>query len=385
MNRKTKSIGCLAVLAGMMVPSGFLCAQGTNMDFEKIMVGDNLHILSGAALAPDNNTLAVSSVQSYPLYLFDLAKREVTGQFDVGNWYAGSRLDYSSSGKYILLQQMCYMDMAPNKDREVMFEIMEPATGRKVLFFDKYHSVVITPDEQYALALTGDEVSFWNLSTGQKESTFTVPEATNSIAVSPDGRHIALSHKPDADALERDPRYKKDKKGLKAILNYKQQVSIYDAATLQRICTVDEWYDIIYNLRYSDDGAYLFCLNIPHARASTAVGNRQNFVSVVDVNGEYQAMRSVFPSNSSYEPEFRMSPDGKLFGITSLGKSPEIIIYDFAKAQPVSRFELSYRFFESIGKEQFPSDGRVAFDFMPDSRSVIMTFGNMLVLWKIGL
>ena len=162
-------------------------AQGTDYDYERIKIGDARHIVCGLSLSPDKSTLAISSIQGYPFYLFDWKNKAVLKEFNVGNWYAGSSIDYTVGGKYILLNQLYYIDFAPNKDREVNFEIIDTETGQKVLRFNEYHSVAITPDEKYAVTLAGDQVSFWNLSTKSTETSFNVKDASNSIAISPDG------------------------------------------------------------------------------------------------------------------------------------------------------------------------------------------------------
>ena len=130
-----------------------LQSQGTNYEFEKVKVGEAKNMLAWLAMAPDNKTIAVSSTQSFPLYIFDWDTKMVENQFDVGNWYAGSRATFSKTGKYLMLQQLFYMDYSPNKDREVNFEVMDVATGKSMLNFGDYHDAKITPDDKYLVTL----------------------------------------------------------------------------------------------------------------------------------------------------------------------------------------------------------------------------------------
>lgn len=357
-------------------------AQKINAEYERYSLTGEKYIHSGMAMSPDQKYIAIASNQSYPLYIVDYVNRKVLSQFDVGNWYAGSRVSWSAKGKYILLQQLFYNDFSSNKDREVNFEIVDAGSGRSVLKLEKYHDVKISPDEQYAIALTGNNIEIRSISTGKVERSFSVGDATNSLAISPDGKTIAVSEKPGDKFLSADSQFRKNKKGLKYVKKYKQVISFYNFSDFKLIQTANEYYDNVYRLDWSDDGRYIFCLNIPHLKATTATSGRQNFISVLDgVN--FQSTRTVFPSNSNYEPDFRLSHDGKYMGIVSWGKFPELRVHDFETGQALQRFEMSTRVMEGISKLEFPSDGRVFIEFLPDDKSILATFGNQMLQWNI--
>ncbi|MEZ5084065.1 MAG: hypothetical protein R2750_11545 [Bacteroidales bacterium] len=358
--------------------------QGPTHDFERVRMGNAKHILCGLDISPDGQYLAISSVQSFPFYIFDWQGRTVKQEFSVGNWYAGSYIRYSADGRYIILQKLLYADWAQNKDKEVTFEIIEAATGKVVKRFDSYHALTISPDSKYAISLSGEEVAFWDLSSGSKEKSFKVNSATNGVAISPDGRKVAVSHRALEIDLENNPRFKKDKKALKNVVKYKQQVSVYNAETFEKEYTVDEFYDIIYRLKYSPDGKTLFCVQIPHLKSDAKGNKRQTFISTI--NGETgEPLRKGFTSQSNYEPDFKLSHNGKLFGLVSLGeKFPEIHIYDFETGRMLHRFELSVRMFEKKDGEWVANtDGRSSFVFLPDDKTVVFTMGNHLIYWKI--
>ncbi len=187
-----KQFAILSILTVLFIK---MCAQGTNYDYERIRIGDAKHIISGLSLSPDKSVLAISSIQGFPFYLFDWKNREVIKEFDVGNWYAGSSIEYSKNGTYILMNQLFYADFALNKDKEVKFDIINAVSGERIKRFGEYHSVAISSDEQFAVGLSGESASFWNLSANTMETAFKVDEATNAIAMSPDGKLIAVSHK----------------------------------------------------------------------------------------------------------------------------------------------------------------------------------------------
>lgn len=362
-----------------------LISQGTNFEFEKVQIGDAKNILAWIDMAPDNKTMVVSSTQSFPLYIFDWETKELLKQYDVGNWYAGSRASFSKGGKYVLLQQLFYMDFAPNKDREVNFEVFDAGTGESMLNFGDYQDAKITADDKYLITLQGGvKVGIHEIATRKEVRSFSVPQAANALAVSADGKLVAVSHKTYAEDLLKNPIYVNNKKNRPIYENYKQQVSVYDFGTEKKLYTIDAFYDIIYRMEYTDDGKYLFVYSIPHEKLQGPSG-RKSYVEVVNAQtGE--PLRLSFGSLANYEPDFKLSHSGKYFGITSLGlKFPELHIYDFETNIMLRRFELSYRLFEKTSQGEFPGDGRVSFMFLPGDEEVVMTFGNRLIYWKLDL
>ena len=377
-----KMIRLLFIFLLLVTTQTTLNSQGTDYDYDRIKIGEAKHIVSGLTLSPDFETLAISSIQSFPFYLFDWKNQQVLEAFNVGNWYAGSSINYSAKGTYILLNQLYYIDFAPNKDREVNFEIVDVKSGKHVKRFDDYHAVRITPDEKYAIALTGDEIGFWDLSTQKKGKSFTVPEASNGIAISPDGKIIAVSHHLYEKEAKQIPQLKRDKKSMKDALKYKQQISIFDASTFEKLYTVNELYDIIYKLTFSKDGGLLMCLNIPHTKMQNNPSGRQMYVNVIDML-THQPKRRGFTSTANYEPDFKLSHDGKLFGIISRSNQfLELHIYDFETGKMAYRFQQGYRLFEKNEGDMIIGDSRSSFVFLPDNRSVLMTMGNHLIKWN---
>lgn len=371
----------LALLVMAISPG--LNGQGINPDFERIKISDNAkHIFVGLDISPNGKQIAISGVQSFPFYIYDWKARQVTKEFDVGEWYAGSTIKYSSTGKYLLLNQLFYIDMNLNKDKEVKFEVIDAKTGKRMLKLDGYHAVAISPDELYAAALSGNTISFWNIETGQKEKSFKVHEASNGIAISPDGNTIAVSHRVSDEELAAVPRFKKDKKTRKFMSKYKQQITLYDTHSFRKKKTVNEFYDIVYRLEYSKDGKQLFCLNIPHLKAQTNPSARMSYVGIIDgVSGEPQ--RRGYSSSSNYEPDFKLSPDGKYFGIVShQGRFLELHVFDAETKKMLYRFTQSYRLFEKNQGDLAMGDSRMSFVFLPDGETIVMTMGNRLVYWK---
>jgi WD40 repeat protein len=377
------AIGLLLVLYTTSLNTGK--SQGTNYEYDKIQIGDAKNLLVWLALHPDDKTLAVTSHQSFPLYMYNIDSEQVDNQFDVGNWYAGSRAKFSKTGKYLMLQQLFYMDYAPNKDREVNFEVMDVATGKSMLNFGDYHDAKIAPDEKHLITLSGgDKVAFHDIESRKELHSFNVPEATNSVAVSTDGKYIAVAHKTYMSDLKNNPAYKNNKKNQPILEKYKQQVSVYDYNTFEKLYTIDAFYDLIYLMDYTDNGEYLFIYSIPHEKLQGPNG-KKSYVEVVNAKtGE--PLRQSFGSLAVYEPDFKMSHNGKYLGIISLSKNfAELHIYDFKTNELLKRFELSYRLFQKAAEGEFPGDGRASFVFLPDDDEVLIVFGNRVIKWKLDL
>ena len=372
----------LVLISSVLITTASI-AQSSNTDFERVVIKKDLYILSGVDLSHDQKTLAISSTQSNPFYLFDIESRQVKAEWDVANWYAGSEVQFSANDSYVLLRQLFYLDFNLNKDREVEFEIIDAKTGRLIKRFVEYHQVIITEDEQYAVTISGDEITFWSLPDANRAKSFKVTDATNAIAVSPNGKWIAVSHQPDADRLKKDPRYKKNKKSLKIDSKFKERVSVFDTENFKHKYTVDDLYNIVYKMDFSKNGEFLFIQHIPHSKAKSATTFREAYVSMADANtGE--ALRKGFMARTNAEPQFKLSHDGRYFGVVSFtNRFPEVQIYDFETGRMLDRFEQAYRLYEkNAGESILPPDGRTAFDFLPDNETVVMIMGNHLVYWK---
>ena len=360
-------------------------AQDDGQEYRILAVHDQKnvsgHLNCWLDLAPDGNTVGLSSTQGFPYRTFPLDREQEVRTMDVGNWYAGSRARFSKTGSYLLLQQLFYIDFAPNKDRPVKYEVYEIATGRRVISIDDIHAASLTPDERTLYAVDRDGLLSIDMESGTR-SRIALGRTGNAIAVSTDGQRIAVAHKPTKGELEKLPAVRNDKKAQKAALKRGQIVIVYDRASLQPVHTLPELFDKVFRLEYSPDGKDLWVHAKPHTRKGSAINPNQSYVNVADAaTGEMR--RTSFPSLSPYEPDLRTSADGKLFAIGSFsGKFSEVHIYDRATGAMRDRFVLSHRLFEKLfSKGEFPSDGRLSFIFLPDGKRMLLTFGNRLIEW----
>ena len=379
---KAKSGIKFLLMSALILGSVSLFGQASNADFERIKITDGDVLFSGIALSPDGKSIAISAKQSSPVKIVDWDSRKVAKEFAAGNWYSGSKISYSQNGKYLLLQELNYVDFSLNKDRRIGFEIIDAASGKQIKLFEKVQDVAISSDEKYAISLSGDEVTFWNLPSATRELSFTIPNAASALAISPDGQTIAVSTSITKENLKGDSRFHKRKKAAKFAVKYKQFVSFYNTKNFARTATVSEIYDIVYKLRFSADGNFLYNYQIPHIKAVTGK-SAFTTINMIDAATK-EPMRKGFTSQSTGQPEIKLSNDGTMFAVNSRGnKFQEIHLYDYESGTMIKRFELGYRLFEKSEGEKFIKDSRPSFTFLPGDTSILITFGNRLVLWNL--
>lgn len=339
------------------------------------------YLTSWVDVAPDNKTIGLSATQGFPYRSFPIDEELNVQEMDIGNWYAGSRARFSHTGKYLLLQQLFYLDYAPNKDRPIKYEVVDRSTKKAVAGFDDLYAAAITPDESTVVFLDKNGLHLHDLATGKRTAT-ALERTGNAVAVSMDGQRIAVAHRPTKEELEALPGLRNQKDAIKTALRTGQIITIYDRHSLKPIATLDELFDKVFRLEYSPDGKDLWIHAKPHTRKGGNPNPNQSYVSVADA-ATHTMKRTSFPSLALYEPDFRSSPDGTLFAIGSQnGRFMEVHLYDRATGSMKDRFVLSYRLFEKMfTKAEFPSDGRLSFVFLPDGRRMLMTFGNRLIEW----
>ncbi len=381
--KQGKAAGLLTLIALLLVQIQ-LQAQFSETGFERIKIKGLENKIAGIDLSPNGKTLAISQSRSKPLILWDHETRQVTGELNAGQWWSGSRVNHSSTGKYLLLQQLMYVDFSKNKNRELPVQLIDVGTGEQILAFDKCQDLIVTNDEKYAIALIANEVGFYSLPSGKKEKSFMVEGLTNAVAESPDGKMIAISRKVALNDLSEQARSRKNKKSLKFTLNYKEVVSIYDAETFKPVFTVGEFYDKVYRLKFSPDRQSLFCLQIPPAKART-VADPMVYVNIVEAPSG-QPLRKAFTAQAVYEPAFEISHNGKMAALATKGsKFQEINLFDLESGQILKRFELGHRLFEKdeeglkVTDSSFPS-----MVFLPDDEAMLISLSNHLILWNLN-
>lgn len=379
MTGKQHSFGRLAALALLILLSPLVFCQTSNSDFERIKLISAESELSGLALSPDQKTLAVSFARSEPIQIIDWQNRTVTNKINAAIWNSGSRLSFSASGKYLIAQEIGFSDFSQNKDRTIDYEIIDQASGKTVKKFDKIQDMVVSASENLAISLNNDEVTYWQLPSGEKIKSFIVPGATNAVAISPDGKTLAISQIVDENDFK--SQFKKDKKGLKNVMKFKQVIGLYDATSGKKIKIVPEFYDLVYNMAFLPSENILMVYQTPDIRIQ-AQNRNLSYVNLIDME-TMEPLRKGFTSMSLNQPDLKTSSDLRYFAINSKGnRFQEMHLYNYETASLEKRFELAHRLFEKADGERIIKSSRPAFVFLPDNRSILIGMGNQLIKWN---
>jgi len=359
-----------------------LFAQSSNSDFERIKLKSQDNYFSGLAVSPDGKMIAISSKKSIPVKIADAGTKEVVREVNAGNWYSGSKISFSSSSKYFLLQELDYRDFSLNKPRNLAFELVDTSSGLMIQKSENVQDVLVSTDEKYLYQLDDEEVRVLNLPDGSVFKTIRVAGAANAIALSPDGKTLAVSETLSSEVLKNS--FGKDKKGAKTASKYKQMVSLYDAESGSKLKTIPEFYDIVYKLKFTPGGEFIVVSQTPEA--STQVPNNKiSYMSLID-GISHEPIRKGFTSMSVDQPALHFSPDQKYFAINSKGnRFQEIHLYDSETGTLQKRFELGKRIFEKLDGEKLFSDSRPSFAFLPNNQSIIIAMGNQLVVWNFEI
>jgi hypothetical protein len=376
------TFGRRAVLALLILLSPRVFSQTSNSDFERIKLINAESELSGLAISPDQKTVAVSFCKSEPILIIDWPNQKIINTINAATWNSGSRLSYSTGGKYLVAQEIGFSDFSQNKDRTIDYEIIDPVTGTTVKKFNKIQDMAVSSDEKLAVSLNEDEITFWKLPSGEKIKSFTVAGATNAIAISPDGKTLAISQ--IIDASEFKSQFKKDKKGLKNTVKFKQVVALYNPETGTKLKTIGEFYDLVYNLSFLPGEDILLVYQTPDIRIQ--VNNRKlSYVNLIDV-AALQPLRKGFTSMSLNQPDMKTSSDRHFFAINSKGnRFQEMYLYNYETGELEKRFELAHRLFEKADGERIIKSSRPAFVFLPDNQSILIGMGNQLIKWNFGI
>lgn len=382
---KNQVTTCLALLICTFLGLSMnVQGQASNSDFDPVKIGESGWYFTGVDFLPGGNTLVASTKEAVPLKIADWKTGKITAEHTAGNWPTGSKVSVSATGKYILLQQQGYIIPASNQRRSVSFEIIEAKTGKPIKIFEKVQDVVISADEKMALSLCDGEVATWNLPDASAGRSLKVGEAGNAIELSPDGRNIVVSHSLTKEDFRGDKTYDLPKKAISFAVKYKQRVSFYDAQSLEKIRTIGELYDIIYNLKFSPDGKLLFVMQNPDPKAQTT-SKGITYINLINTDA-LEPVRLGFTSQSIARPELKFSNNGRLFAVNSRGtRFQEIHLYDLEDGSLLRRFELGHRLFEKSDGEKFISDSRPSFVFLPGDSSILIAMGNRLVKWNFEI
>ena len=375
-------LGKLSVIIFLIIIGQKLYGQTSNSDFERIKGIDSDSEISGLAISSDQKTIAISFTQSKPIKVIDWQTRQTIREINAAQWNSGSRISFSANGKYLIAQQIGFSDFSQNKDRSIDCQIIDLNSGKTIKTFEKIQDVAVSATENLAVSLNEDEITYWQLPSGEKTKSFSIAGATNAIALSPDGKFMAISH--IIDASEFKSQYKKNKKELKKAVKYKQVVVLYDTQTGAKLKTIGEFYDPVYNLSFLSGEDILLVFQTPDIHIQDK-NRRLSYINLIDV-AAMQPLRKGFTSMSLNQPDLKTSSDLRYFAINSKGnRFQEMHLYNYETASLEKRFELAHRLFEKADGERIIKSSRPAFVFLPDNRGILIGMGNQLIKWNFEI
>ena len=363
-----KSIAVLVTLLFVLIG---MKAQNINENFEKWIVEEKPINITGIDLSPNGKEVALVCGKNTPLKIYDLASQTVVKEIDVKAQYMGYNVHYSKGGKYLLIQERVF-ETSAKKAKKSDYHIVDLASGKMIHKFNKISDAKISPDESKVFVMEKDKLDIRELPSGKVLKQIELERGRNAMAISPDGKDLAVVVKPTKDELKEISVVRNDKKALKAALKFRFAIAIFDAESLERTKMVNDIYDNINQLWFSQDGSKLMCFNV----------GANSYVNVIDA-ANYQPTREGYVSRTSMQPDFGYGWDNKYFGISTVEKWPSLNIYDVSRASVIDFYNTEMKIFKNMKKKVYPGTN-TSFVFLPDQRHVLIAYGNTLIKWKIN-
>lgn len=359
----------LFILATVLTFSAI--SQNINEDFEKFIVEEKAINITGVDISPDGKKLALVCGKNTPLMIYDWATKTVEKEIDVKAEYLGYNVYYSAKGNYLLIQERIY-ETNPKKAKKSDYHIVDLQAGKLIHKFKKISDAKISPDETKLYVLEKDKLEILDIQSGSVIKKRELEAGRNALAISPDGKEIAVVVKPTKDELKEISAVRNDRKALKAALKYRFAIAIFDAETFERKKMVNEIYDNINLMRYNNSGDKLLCFNV----------STNSYVNVIDATS-YQPTREGYACRTSMQPDFSYGWNGEYFGIASYDNWPSVNIYKVSSLSVIDNYNTQMKIWKNIKKKVFAGTN-TSFVFLPDGRHVVVAFGNTLTKWKIN-
>tara|TARA_B100001109_G_scaffold255524_1_gene259001 strand:- start:4418 stop:5518 length:1101 start_codon:yes stop_codon:yes gene_type:complete len=347
-----------------------LLAQNINENFEKWVVVEKPINITGVDISPDGKQLALVCGKRTPLMIYDLATKTILKEIDIQSEYMGYNVHYSKTGKYLIIQERVY-ETSIKKAKKSDYHIVDLASGEMILKFNKISDAKISPNESKVYVLEKDKLEIRELPSGKTIKQTTLEAGMNAIAISPDGKDLAVVVKPTKDDLDNVPSIRDNKKVKKLAIKYRQAIAIFDAETLEKKLLVNEIYDNINLMSYTKEGNKLICFNVAS----------NSYINVIDATN-YEPTREGYLSRTSIQPDFGYGWNQSYFGIATFDQWPALNIYSVENGGIVDSFNTKMKIWKNMKKKIYPGSN-TSFVFLPDERHVLIAYGNTLIKWQI--
>lgn len=380
---------CLLAIGSLLV---LLCmAQVVNEDaLRKLPLPQRPGALASLAALPDGHTIAAAYSKDGALVLIDTGTWSITRTLKIPGFSGGARISTARDGRYLLLKEVGRFTNDGRRDVNGEQALLDLTNGEVVVNGGKAVDSAISGDGRLFATLDGDRVTVRSAPDGSTVRTIEVKDATNAIAISPDGRILAVSHRPTETALADVPSVRNDKKGMKAALKFRQMVSLYYLVDGTLWKTVNEVYDIVRSMEFTPDGARLLVYSTTDPRYQRPTGSlsdldlslvsRPGHVEQIDARSG-EPMRVGFMSRMN-EPFLAADPVSHTLALSSTEghNKRKLLLFDMENGETRTMIDLAqrHRYDVNEGEEH---DGREPYCWLADGR-LLLALGDNLAIWK---
>lgn len=381
--------GLFAVLTGCMLQFA-TTAQIIDEDaLRRIDLPERPGMIAGIATVGDGRTVAVSISKGGGVLLVDTATWTVVRTLPAPGFHDGARPTASQDGRFLHLAELYRYANLGRKDLKGRQVVLDLSTGAELITEEGAVEGAMDPAGRLLVTLRGEQLTVRAINNGDERRTIDVPGATNALAISPDGRFIAVSHRPTEEQLLKVPSVRNDRKAMKSALRYRQLVSIHAVADGRVVATVPEVYDIIRSMAFSPAGDRLLVYSTTDLKLAPDFGARPFDFNYVDQAGHVDqvAVEGWVPLRASCmsrmsEPSLAVSPDGVLLALSSTeGRNKrKLQLYDTATGDTYLMIDLEQKRASDKGEGE-QHDGRLAYCWTSDGRLLIGQ-GDHIGIWK---
>lgn len=347
-----------------------LNAQDINKNFERWTIGDKPINFTGIDVSPDGVNVALVSGRSKIVMIYDYKAKTIVKEIKIESDNLGYNVYYSALGHFLLIQERT-IAKSIKKGRKADYFVVDIASGKAIHKFNKISDAEISHDEKYVVTLENSVVTYIDIKTGKKVREFESEDAMNAIALSPDGKDIAIVKKPAKSEIKMLASKNVSKKAIKEAAKTKHLVTVYDTESFELKTLIPEFYDNINLLFYKDNGNKLLSLNLAN----------NTYVNVAMPKEGYKPTREGYISRTSVQPDFSYSKNSEYFGIATMEIFPSVNIYDVETATVVDKYDTKMKIWKNMKKGIYAGTN-TSFVFLPGDKYVIIAYGNSLIKWK---
>lgn len=349
-----------------------LFSQDINDNYEKWIIKEKAINITGIDISPDGSNVALVCSKNNGVIIYDYNTQSIIKEIDIAAGYLGYNIYYSGKGNYLLIQER-KVETTIKKAKKADYYVVDVRAGKVIHTFNKINDAKISFDEKYVVILENGVVTYRDMKSGNKLKQFEPEDAMNAIAISPDGKELAVVKKPTKSDVKMMVSKKIDKKAIKAAAKTKHLITVYDAESFELKTLIPEFYDNINLLFYTDNGDKLLSFNMA----------ANSYVNVALAESDYKPTREGYASRTSTQPDFSYSHKGKYFGIATFETYPSINIYDVATASVVDRYDTKMKIWKNAKKGIYAGTN-TSFVFLPGDQYVLIGYGNTLIKWRFN-